>query len=376
MFPYLAIFAVTTVLVYLAENARGRHSLVWAAAAVLLLAVFAGLRSSSIGTDTGGYITYGYDLARQHLGDFAAYRHSMPSSEISFLLLEYVAASVGGTKHLVLFILALVTGGFFYAGIHRQKNLLPSLQWLAWMVYCLFFFNLSLNLMRQSAAMAILFDAVSSAPFRRLGDGRTERLWVYATRGGLLVLFAMTWHRTAALGFVFLVFRIIMTGGRRLWAMLFGVLVTVLPALIGPVAQLLYEGGLLPARYSEYLSGSYASHPDVSQITLGAVVLVLLLVYLLVMEKMPACIDSFFFCLFLGFFSFNLLAGQEIIRRCAYYFSISVMYILPSCALLFRTKDKSRNWACAGIVTMLLVYWYMVFVFAGWNQTIPYRIGV
>lgn len=377
MLPYLCIFATTTAFIYQAQRSPRRKSFIWYCLAVLAISTFAGVRSYSIGTDTSGYISYGYTLAVRNMGNFPSYVASMPSTEICFLLLEYLSASIGAERHLVLFGFSLVTCSFFCAGILHQRRLQPDLQWLAWLFFCLFYFNLSLNLMRQSAAIAILYDAFSYIPRAPLADGTKESLLKYATRSSILILFAMTWHRTSALGFIFLLFRLLlMREHGSIWVIVFITLNALAPAMIRPVASELYAHKLIPGRYSQYLAADSTADPDRAQITLGIIFLCLIVIYIFAKEEMPRCIDPFFLCLLIGYISSNLMATTEMVHRCAFYYSITLMHIVPSSALLFRKEDESRKVACWGITLMMLIYWYMVFVFAGWSQTVPYQLGI
>lgn len=377
MLLYLCAFALTTAFIYQAQRASRQKASFWYCLAVLALSTLAGMRSYSIGTDTSGYISYGYTLAVQNMGHFSSYVSSMPSTEISLLLLEYFSAWIGAERHLVLFIFSLVTCSFFCAGIIHQRRIQPDLQWLDWLFFCLFYFNLSLNMMRQSAAIAILYDAFSYTPRSRAADGTQESLWKYALRSSILILFAMTWHRTAALGFLFLLFRLLIVQRHRsIWTTVFVFLNALAPVVIKPAVTLLYSLHIIPKRYSEYLDSSSAAHPDRAQITLGIILLCLIIIYVFAKETLPSCIDPFFFCLLIGYTSSNIMATMELIRRYAFYYSIALMHIVPSSALLFRKEDGSRKWACRGICIMMFVYWYMVFVFAGWNQTIPYQLGI
>lgn len=71
------------------------------------------------------------------------------------MTLEYIAAGVFRTPHFVLFILSLITNLFIYMGIINQRKYVNVP--LAWMTFCLIYYNISLNLMRQSLSVAMVF---------------------------------------------------------------------------------------------------------------------------------------------------------------------------------------------------------------------------
>lgn len=376
MFPYLLIFGLTTFLVFKSENKRSsKIQWLYGLLAVLIISTFAGSRALTIGTDTGSYPQWAFDTATRHFGDWNGYVTSMPSTEWTLLILGYAAVFFHGNIHFILFFYALFTALFFYLAIRQigYKYHLP--QWLAWLTYCCFFFNLSLNMMRQSAAIAVLLYALSLIPERQLTNGEKESLLYYSLRSTLLIFFAMLWHRTAVIGFVFLFIRLFIFHHPR--SLSFWSLILILfPPLVPSFATLAAQWSLFPARYSQYLNGGYASSLDPGQLTLGYMLLLLIVVYIFMKEHTPSAFDPFFLTLFIGFISFNTFATQQVIYRLAFYFSSSLIYIIPACLLLFSRKDSSRRVASIALVILLLSYWYFVFVFAGYNDTIPYALAI
>lgn len=138
MFPYLIVFGACTAICTLgcSSEKRGGKAVFYAAsfAVVLILALFAGLRSSSVETDTAGYAMPLFNLASGS-SSFSSFYHlnwlrawgwpSVDTIEIGYLGLVWIAAKLGSPQ-VLLFLTALLTVGPIYIALAmRRKRTLP-----------------------------------------------------------------------------------------------------------------------------------------------------------------------------------------------------------------------------------------------------------
>lgn len=117
---------------------------------VLLLALVAGLRGPTVGTDTSHYI-YFMNLMSQGRVD------EIYSLEAPFILFCQILLSVWNNPHFVLFIIALITHGCILLRLWDFRKLI-DLPCAVGIYYCLYYF-LSLNICRQLCCVAIVFYA-------------------------------------------------------------------------------------------------------------------------------------------------------------------------------------------------------------------------
>lgn len=153
---YLTLFALTSILFFFAEKSYARSRIMFytlSYAAIFLLAFVAGARDETVGTDIHvyGIQTYRAAVAADSFLDKAAIGEWI---DPGYYAINYIAAKIGGGLGLSLFLQSLIMTAFVFYGMKRYMETVPL--WLTMTLYDLYFYNLTLNLMRQGIAMAIL----------------------------------------------------------------------------------------------------------------------------------------------------------------------------------------------------------------------------
>lgn len=126
--------------------------------AILLPCILAGLRDYSVGTDTSGYGRVVFDIARSSdslSNFFRSQSLYVVNVEPLYKLLIYSISRVTDSVFWEFFIIELIVYYFVYMGL---LNECPK-RFFGLAVFCfnMLFFPFTLNLMRQSIAMAIIF---------------------------------------------------------------------------------------------------------------------------------------------------------------------------------------------------------------------------
>ena len=144
MAPYLLVFFISSFFFYLASNRRKEFSF-YSFLALIIPSLLACFRNLTEGTDTEiYYITYNM------INDNSI---SNLNIELSYLLISYIAKFFGGFP-VVLFIYQFLTICFIYKVAFRFKEKISV--WLVLFLYYCFFFNNSLNIMRQCLAASFV----------------------------------------------------------------------------------------------------------------------------------------------------------------------------------------------------------------------------
>lgn len=166
---YLTLFAFTTILFYIAQKAYERSVLSFyllAFVAIFALSFVAGARDNSIGTDISVYGTKVYNAASSDYGFWLSYNAVSGVSELFYFVINRVCSWVCDSYGLSLFVQMFIQTLFVFLAMKRYMNKAPL--WITMLLYQLYYYNLSLNLMRQGLAMAFVFWAFKYVEQRQL----------------------------------------------------------------------------------------------------------------------------------------------------------------------------------------------------------------
>lgn len=161
MIPYLALLASTVCATFGSEalkgNARVRSAGLWTA--ISLLVMFQGLRSTSIGTDTGNY-KYMYDIVTTTQSIWVSTEIGYNALNVSLSLLT------GGYFPALQIAISAIVVGFYCIGIVKMT----SYRSIALLLFIfLGSYTFSFNAARQGIAVAVCFLALHFLVRRRAG---------------------------------------------------------------------------------------------------------------------------------------------------------------------------------------------------------------
>lgn len=380
MAVYLIGFALSVLLIAYGEKKRLPVFLGVSFFALLIPCLIAGLRAQNIGTDVLVYVKplTGAAISAENLQEFfdgywfASWRNLyVQDYEIGFSMLVYVVAKLTRSLGAVLFAIQAVMILPIYAALARDRKNIPV--WLGMLMYYLLFYNTTLNLMRQWAAMAVLLLA-----FRML----LEKKWVSMAA---LCLLAMLFHNTAVLAVpIFAIFALLRWvrytrvdhNNLRLQAssVITGIIFLVaLVAILNLSLVLKLLSGVGLGQYSNYLQGEQMS------LSLGQIIWQLPLILALAVNWKDLCLTDdaapFYMAMALLTMVLSQLVSVDVnALRIASYFSMYCILWAPAAYRASRPGSKRI------LITLLLIvyglaYWYYNYVLQGRNETIPYSFG-
>lgn len=146
---YILAFILAAVLMYLG-NRRNNKILIYLSLSIPVL--IGGLRYG-VGTDYPTYVSLFQNLSGLSL---LSYFQNLPDIEFGFFLLMQLSFILTHGPELMFFISSLLTVAFFYVGLKRFKIKYFT---LAYLLYLLIIFPITLNIVRQGLAMSICFFA-------------------------------------------------------------------------------------------------------------------------------------------------------------------------------------------------------------------------
>lgn len=162
MLIYLGTFAASVGIAAYGEHLRTKKNnekgfYLCLALAVLVMAVLAGLRDPSIGTDSVVYEGWVADAKLQD-GLLACIRQRHKTEPL-FMTLVYLAAHVFGDVHWLYFMVDLLACGLFMIGLVQYKEYV-SVPY-GWLAYLCLYYGDTYNAERQSVALGVAFLAFS-----------------------------------------------------------------------------------------------------------------------------------------------------------------------------------------------------------------------
>ncbi len=266
MLIYLITYAISTCFVVLSENTKNKkRAYVYLALAVTSLTVLAMLRGTNVGADTAYFNEWFLD-AQNYRGDFWGYYANFPSyhnataqrPEILFELIYYEISILTNNIYIMRFIIYSIMYGLIMGGICANNyGVKRSVSWLA---FCFLFHAMSLNIMRQMLAQAVLFWV-----FMR----RERYTW---WKGLLACVIAITIHSGSVIWLVYyLGYEVLAISKKRKWR-------TVLAGLFAGAPLMIYVGlsALAPLWSSQtsailHKIGHYATFGDGGALTGNAI---------------------------------------------------------------------------------------------------------
>lgn len=181
---YLAVFAATTLLLYASSKCKGVLEALLASAGLLLPCLLAGFRDETVGVDVLTYAKWmAINAQSMNLSEFMQFEAGVANP--GWNLFTWIAVNATGGLPGYLFCIEALCILPIYFGLLR---ICRGWEWSGLLVWLLLWYAFSLNGMRQSVAMGILFCSTAFV---------LERKPLYFLVG---VFIAFLFHQTAVVG--------------------------------------------------------------------------------------------------------------------------------------------------------------------------------
>ncbi len=380
MWIYLSVFVLSCLLIKIATSTNDKRIFyLFSVIGILLPCVFAGVRANTIGTDVRVYVEPMVEAAKQstNIADFftkrwyVSWRYKSPKDyEIGYTLIVYFITKVFNSLPTVLFVIHLLILIPLYEGLLYFKEKISV--WFGLLVFYLLYFNLSLNMMRQWIAMAILLYAL-----RYLIKNDVKK---YAAA----VVIGMLFHTSAIIGvMIYFIFRY--TTRQQCVSKYYKIGNYVVDASINKAFVILIIGmfilmGLniviLLARlvglsdYIYYISGSIYFVPNQLLVRVPIAILFLLSYRRVVNQDELA--PFWLSMIFLDLVSSQLTSISAYSFRISTLFSEYVIISVPSMIASVPRKGGMRTLMYLILLCYLIFYWWYFYVYIGNHATVPY----
>lgn len=379
MWAYVFSFLGSTLCVYSAEKVNSKEiQRILLFLAVLITSLLAAFRALNIGTDVMNYVQPMFVNA-QKANNFSEYLTStilndwqlvpISSFEYGYTSLVFICAKFFGNIFSLLFITQFIIVGCIVIGLWRQKKELSVS--LGIFSYYLLFYNTSLNMVRQSIAMSLLFMA-----FSYLKDRKNITYFI-------LMIIAISFHRTAIIGVIIFILYIYFgknsrnikfTNNFSLSAQSFKLIlvgiVSFAIVLIPSVFQLVLKF-LGVSEYAEgYITNTVHFSLNGSLICLLIILIVMLCWNSLSNDNLKYLYVGLLIC---ALATIQLTTASAHASRISLYFTMFYVYIIPT--FLNNTSSRTKKVILIILILLMYLYWYYTIVYLKYNATVPYIIS-
>ena len=363
---YLFTYIISTICLIYSKKYSGIKRKILECYFVLIPSILAGLRDFSVGVDV---LVYGnewfyracrYTSLFKYLHDANAY-----SVNYGYAFLNYIVSRFTNNPHWFYFFLELLDMIILLGIMKSNQNKIDVV--LCYTLFFFFYFNESMNMMRQTPALLIVaYSSVfieNKKPFRFI----------------LCILLAMCFHTTAFAAFLLYPLSLLTESrNRKIYNALLYALAVFFVVAFGNILDLLGVLGIVnPERYSVYLSASDAVGGRYVRILFFGLLFTLFSLVKRKLWKNSTYVKTLYmYCSFSFILSFMmLLYSTSYIIRISYYFDIFLLIYMPMVSDYLPVTAGQQKKGCrkAIIAGMFIMYWLFVFVIRGGGNTIPYK---
>ena len=370
MIIYLLCFAISVFFAWRAE--RTTTKTLFVACSILSIAptvLLAGLRDISVGIDTANmyYNSWQVAVSAHSFWHFIElYSWGFNAEEFLFAILLGAIQKLTGSYNVFLTVMHLIIVGGIYIGAFRLRRYAsPSLVLL---LFYLFYYNHSLNILRQYTAMAILFA------------GTVDIIDRHYRRFFLIAFLAIMAHNTAVIGILPLICFVLLYPKNRLQAVSLDkrlalcVLVILGAISIQPLAQMMFRLGLLGDKYAVYVETEGTNSYIVARV-LVVLELIGIILFRRSWASYKAYTGFFAFCTFVFSVLYQIAPSIPYGKRIPAYFSL---INLVSLGILCACPKMKSNRIIMHVIVIVaaLSYWLLMYGYYNTSQTIPYVLGV
>lgn len=377
MIPYLIVFSSCIFLFsisdVLSKNENSRYvPIVISLFAIIIISALAGARDSTVGTDTANYGDYLFLLAK-HSSSIEKYNYLISRSvydvNIGYSLFTYFVTKLFNSRFMYYFSIQLLTIVPIYISIYRltggKRILLPM------MIYCIYLFPISLNLMRQLIAVSITTLAVSFYI--------ENKKIIYI----ILTLLSVQFHTSAAVCFLLIPFSFIsklirnnnnINYGiqniqvRKILIPLISIVLFILIILnfstIIQNASIIFPSLSRYASYTRNINGSIGLYSNAFNLILCIITL-----YYCRNNQQESLNTVMIYIVFSMVFSITSYFNPAV-GRISYYCQAAVIPLV--CYLSNSINKRYRRKLDASLLTILLVNFIYSYCINNYNEIIPY----
>lgn len=311
--------------------------------------LLSGLRASTVGTDTHGYLLTYENFVKYGIFDYSRL-------EIGFRLLMRVTSFISDNYQLILIITSLIIVYFIFKGVYNTST---NIWFSIYLFIALYFFYNSFNGIRQYMAISIIFYS-----FQFILKKEFRKYLIFT-------LIAMAFHSTAiiTLPLYFL--------GKvdNNWKKVFGGIIVSMLIVVFSLDQIILLIVKLFPKYSGYLGSSYITESGGVMSSVMTGFFVLLGLFTMLTNKVNREFKIQFTIMIIAFvLSIKSMFGFIGLNRIAWYFTIFSILFIPNCINHIKNRKLRTIFYYTAIIITFAYNIY--FLLNNQQRIIPYIINL
>lgn len=366
MWQYIMMYFVSCILAYISERKLNvnnyKEFYFFSFLSIFVGAFLAGVRSLGVGTDT---LVYGHGvfinaINRNFLDYFI---DELSNFEPLYLLFTYIISNIFKNENVYYGIYEFIIILLIYSSLFETKKIInnkseSNICWLGLFVFYTLIYPFTLNGMRQSMAMAIIFYS-----FKYLYKSDLKKFIICN-------VIAIGFHYTAVIGILFYVMEYLLKKTNKIIAKILILFIMVISVF--EYKYLISFINIFVDKYERYIGGSvdFILNPFLIRIPF-----LLLLIIFRKNYKSIFCEIDFWIMMLIGEILFcQLRSSIPALYRTSLYFSLIKIQAYPNIDKIFKRKD--RVMIKIFLILFLLAIWYYQIVVKGNEQIYPYRSNI
>ncbi len=369
MIIYFIIYILSFIFAYIAEKNYEKNKFMFyimSFLAILIPSIFAGLRSSGVGTDTKVYIDIYLNFASKYDSFFNFYDFATNLGnhiEPLFLFIVYISTRIVSNINFGYFLIQFIIMFFAYLACYRAKKLNSNLSMsFAYLTFMFLVYNKTFNLCRQSLAMVIMLSATKFI---------FERNW---KKYFLYLLIACCCHDTAIVYLPLYFIYPIVKNKRNL--LMTGILMIALLLVFTykPLLEFLISNSFIDSSYT------YVLHTKGNSIVISAylafiVTIIFLCLYRKSLEQISEHNTFYLYILIFAAIIYCIGFSSKYSQRISFYFIYYIIFLIPQIKYIINSV-KNKIIINLIIVALLGMFSWWYYDHCQTDQTLPYKVKI
>lgn len=371
MLIYLIFFIITIIFSNEAQKCldknKNKKAIFYSILVILFPTILAGVRADNVGTDVNVYVKRFFSWAFSY-DSFIKY-NDITNVETGYNFITYFVSRFSNDVHVLFFINQLIISSCIYLFSLKKRN--DVKMWIVQCVYLFCFYNISLNIVRQSIAISIVLYSIA------LFD---EKKYLKAC---IIYLLALTFHNSVLLAIPIYIFLVLFNKNRRKEVNIilvilfeFSIIATIFYADILKILS--QDLNIISTKYFDYLNNTKFVNTEINMNFTGIVYrFIWLCPFLVLFKKIENKEKIYFMCLVFELLIFFISFRITNVTRVGLYYSI--LGTIGSISFLFKhiKNDRiNRIFSRSIIIVILILFWFYNYIVLNSNETYPYKSDV
>ena len=360
MLTYYIVFAISIACLALAEKLEQKNKEISVAIkifAIFIPALLAGMRAIDVGTDTKLYIEPAFNDAINATDFFAFYK--MYDIEPLYMLFTFVCAKIFANVNVFMTALYFIITLLAYKIAKNNSDKAPSS--ITYAVFLLFYFNKSLNLVRQTISILLIIYGLKYVKNKK-----------YLTSIAI-ILVSILIHKTAIIGaLIYLIYGIFDKKNTKNYKIIILLVCALFLLVYKPLLNFLINDiHVLNSRYNYYINSNKVD-VSLSYMLFNLSLLICSFAFYKKLVKHDKFNEYIVFIVLLGNILMLLSTQFNFVIRISYYFTYLYLLIIPEMVEICDTNEKKSIMTMA-LLTIFVAYNYIYYGYQQNDKTCPYK---